>query len=142
MVSVICCLWSCGTSRSWPQQLHHHMQTTQAILRKLRHVLKAGGKYEGSKLALMDHYHVKLSELSSWAFVVSLSVDKEPATHSAKHVKASPHPKKAAAAPKKAVVPPKKVPDNRHAPPKATGGSIRPQRTKRKVHDNGDMVYY
>ena len=54
------------------QMAHQDIRCIQATLKVLRQQLHVNGTYNGSKLALMDHYHVKLSELSSWPFVVGL----------------------------------------------------------------------
>ena len=42
------------------------LAATRAVIRQFRKELKVFGRYEGSKLQLMDQFSVKRSELSEW----------------------------------------------------------------------------
>ena len=59
------------------QSSHQRMRATQALLRELREQLKREHRYKGSKLEFMDHFGVKLSELSEWPFYLG-AFDRKP----------------------------------------------------------------
>ena len=46
------------------EELHQRERVIRALLRRVRVKLQEAGEYESSKLAQLDAYHVKLSEIS------------------------------------------------------------------------------
>lgn len=52
------------------EELHQRERVVRALLRRVRSKLKGAGEYDGSKLAQLDHYHVKLSEISPLAITL------------------------------------------------------------------------
>jgi DNA-binding winged helix-turn-helix (wHTH) protein len=58
--------------------LHKKQKTLRQLIKALRKVLKAEGKYEGSLLATMDSHGVKLSELSDKPIVLHKGVTAPP----------------------------------------------------------------
>jgi hypothetical protein len=59
------------------QPSHQRMRSTQALLREMRVRLRQNNRYKGSKLEIMDHFHVKLSELSEWPLYLG-TFDRKP----------------------------------------------------------------
>ncbi len=59
------------------QESHRVLLAVQALVREFRMQLKRNGRYNGSKLELMDVYGVKTSELSVWPFFVG-GIDAKP----------------------------------------------------------------
>lgn len=53
-------------------------QAIRRIIRQLRTQLQSNGTYEDSKLALLDRYHVKLTELAADPLILRPSVKGRP----------------------------------------------------------------
>ncbi len=115
------------------QSSHQRMRATQALLRELRVQLKKENRYKGSKLEFMDHFGVKLSELSDWPFFLG-AFDRKPVKNGFYEKKSAlrvHHPWKDR---------PKKVPESATSGESAPRRSSRPKK-KSKKHDDSSYEY-
>lgn len=59
------------------QQVHQYETAVRALMHELTAQLRQSNCYEGSKLALMHHYNVKVSSLASGPIFVDVKVPKQ-----------------------------------------------------------------
>jgi len=86
-------LFDDGTLRPALADMDQHakrLAASRALIGQFREQLRRSGRYEGSKMALMDHYQVKRSDFSVWPiYVVTWKVvrPKEPRAKAHKRTK-------------------------------------------------------